>query len=49
MSTGLAGNPKIVGGKDESLIITKINKWTKYTQNWIKWKEVAVKVRTFKQ
>jgi len=38
MSTGLAGNPKIVRENDikKDLIITKINNWTKYMKNRIK-------------
>jgi hypothetical protein len=41
----LPGRPKIKWENDikEDLSIIKINKWTKCTQDWVKWKEVVQK------
>jgi hypothetical protein len=33
----------------EDLRIMELNSWTKCIQDWVKWKEVVEKARTFKQ
>jgi hypothetical protein len=50
MSTGFAENPKIRWENDvkEDLRITKVNNYTKFVQNRVKWKGVVVKAKTLK-
>ena len=51
-STGLAERPKTgwENGIKEDLRIMKINNWPPICiQDWVKWKEVVEKAKTFKQ
>ena len=51
LSTRLVGRPKIRWENDtkEDLRIMNICNWTKYIQDWVKWKEAAEKAKTFEQ
>jgi len=50
IATRLAG-PKIKWENDIKVDFRnmKISNWTKYIQNWVKWKEVVEDAKTFKQ
>jgi len=50
-SARLAEEKKLDGKNHtkEDLKIMKINNWTKFIQEWVKWKEVVEKAKSFKQ
>jgi hypothetical protein len=50
ISRRLAGRPNIdcENKINEDLRIVKLNYWTKFIQDWVKWKEVVEKDKTFK-
>lgn len=51
ISIGLAGRPNSRQENDtqEDLGIMRINSQTKFIQDWLKWKKVVEKAKTFKQ